>query len=568
MRVERGASQILFGMLPSQTVDLEGRVWRVSHWADPIKLLLDPASVRNVLREAISPWTARGTDDGVDAELRGHANVEVVGVNPDRGAVVETFPKQWRCRACNRIHGERAQRCRCGSVFLSQMQFVAYHTCGALREPSLPTCPTHRAVAVRLPGTATARELYFFCPECLRPLSHGFPFQVCRCGEGGMNITVHRAGAVFSPQYAVLVNPPDPASAARLRAAGGGARALEWILDGMRGRGPSEGQQTFEGFLEMLVQSGLSVETARHLAEQAVQRGEVARGSGGGALNLPLGTRQRAQEEALSLTSAVDRGRVRVEDLVSGTAPPLQALYQTVYPQSMTGARISNIELLTEFPVATLCFGFTRGGGNPGESRLVVFRERGTLRAYGSLAKTEALLFQLDPLLVYRWLIARDYRLAAAENVRDARVSILCGVEIPMPMEEHPQDLGAAVLSLLHSYSHRMVRTLAAVAGVERDALAEYLLPHHLSFIVYASSRGDFVLGGLQAVFETAMNRVLDDFTTGESRCPLDPGCRSGGGACMACLHLGEPSCRWFNRFLDRSVLYGEGGFLRRGISG
>ena len=30
----------------------------------------------------------------------------------------------------------------------------------------------------------------------------------------------------------------------------------------------------------------------------------------------------------------------------------------------------------------------------------------------------------------------------------------------------------------------------------------------------------------------------------------------------MACLHLGEPSCRWFNRFLDRRVLFGKNGFL------
>ena len=30
----------------------------------------------------------------------------------------------------------------------------------------------------------------------------------------------------------------------------------------------------------------------------------------------------------------------------------------------------------------------------------------------------------------------------------------------------------------------------------------------------------------------------------------------------MACLHLGEPSCRWFNRFLDRSSLFGEQGFV------
>ena len=69
----------------------------------------------------------------------------------------------------------------------------------------------------------------------------------------------------------------------------------------MRSRGPSEGQQTYEGFVEMLMQKGLSGETARQFAEQAVQRGEITRGSNTGALNLPASTRQRAQEEALSL---------------------------------------------------------------------------------------------------------------------------------------------------------------------------------------------------------------------------------------------------------------------------
>ena len=314
----------------------------------------------------------------------------------------------------------------------------------------------------------------------------------------------------------------------------------------------------------MLMQNGLSGETARQFAEQAVQRGEITRGSNTGALNLPASTRQRAQEEALSLSSAVERGRVRVEDLINGTTPPLQTLYQSVYPRSLSEARLANVEFLTEFPVATLAFGFTRGGGTPGESRLVVFRERGLLRVYGYLAKTEALLIQLDPLAVHRWLVALGFSIQNAANEREARISILQSVQIPMPMEQHPQNLGAAILTLIHSYSHRVIRSLASIAGVEKDAIAEYLLPHHLAFIIDASSRGDFVLGGLQAVFETALNRLFSDVAMGDFRCPLDPGCRSGGGACMACLHLGEPSCRWFNRFLDRSTLFGVHGFLRR----
>ncbi len=442
------------------------------------------------------------------------------------------------------------------------MQFVAYHTCGAAREPQIPRCPTHNAVAIRLPGTATARELRIFCPQCQRALTPGgFPFQVCNCGDGGMSVTVHRAAVVFSPRFAVLVNPPDPAVAAQLRAAGGGARALEWVLDGMTADDPTQGRQTYAGLLETLRQAGLSDETARALAQEALDRGEVDAGHGGGVV-LPNVVREKAHEEALSLASAVRGGRTRVADMVAGTTPPLRTLYEGAYGDAMRAAHLAGVDLLANFPVATLSFGYTRGDMSPGAARLVPFRERGQIRAYGSLSRTEALLFRLDPMHVYQHLVARGHALPDVDGPRAARIALLERMDLPYPTQEQYQPLGGDLLQLVHSYAHRTIRRLASFAGIERDGLAEYLLPHHLSFIVYAASRGDFVLGGLQAVYETSLHRFLADLVEGESRCALDPGCRSGGGACMACLHLGEPSCRWFNRFLDRSELFGASGFL------
>jgi hypothetical protein len=567
MRAERGVSQILFGMLPGQTVDLQGSVWRVSYWEEPIPLSIDPSSVRQVLLAAARPWTLGGKDDGLANDLHAQAPVEVVGVHKDRGVVVEPFPRQWRCRSCGRLSHERPQTCStCGSAASSQMHFVAYHTCGALREPWFPRCPVHSLAAVRLPGTARATDLRFFCPTCKRRLGkgYGYGFQPCECDRSqGMSINVHRAGVVFSPQFAVLVNPPDPGAAARLREQGGGARALEWILEGMAKRDPGTGQQTVEGFVESLMRQGLSSETAREFAEKAADRGEVRRGSAPGDLHIPADARDLAQEEALSIKSAIDGGCVLVSDMVEGTTPPLQFLYQRDYPRALERAQLRDVRLLTDFPVATLAFGYTRGDQEPGKARLVTFRDRGTIRAYGTLAKTEALLFQLDPCAVHRYLTTQGFSLDPAGSEREARLAILRGLDVPFPLDEHPQQFGRAVVTLMHSYAHRAVRTLAVVAGIERDSLAEYLLPHHLGFIIYAAARGDFVLGGLQAVFETSLQRVLDDIVTAETRCPLDPGCRTGGGACMACLHLGEPSCRWFNRFLNRDVMFGEHGFLR-----
>ena len=563
MRVERGASQVLFGLLPGQTADLQGRIWRVVCWLDPRPIQLDQDAVRAALVSAIAPWAATGLDDDLGRELQGRKTVEVVGLNIDRGVLVEPFPEQWRCKNCGDIARSREQSCTCGGRNRAQMQFVTYHNCGASGEPVLPRCRAHNAVAVRLPGTATAKELQFSCPQCGARLTQGgFPFQPCVCGDGGQLVTVHRAAVVFSPRFAVLVNPPDPADAAQLRAAGGGARALEWILDGMVEDDPASGGQTLAGLVETFRQAGLSDETAHELACAAVDKGEAEVGSAGAEVALPNNVREKAHEEALSIASAVRGGRTRVGDMVNGTTPPLRTLYEGAYHDAMRRAHLEGVEMLDNFPVATLAFAYTRGDLAPGAARLVPFRERGHIRAYGSLSRTEALLFRLDPLRVYRHLENIGHQLPDVPDRRAARLALLQRIDVPYPTQEDCQELGEDMLRLVHSYAHRAVRRLASFAGIERDGLAEYLLPHHLAFVVYAASRGNFVLGGLQAVFETSLNRFLQDLVTGEARCALDPGCRSGGDACMACLHLGEPSCRWFNRFLSRSELFGPRGFL------
>jgi hypothetical protein len=108
-----------------------------------------------------------------------------------------------------------------------------------------------------------------------------------------------------------------------------------------------------------------------------------------------------------------------------------------------------------------------------------------------------------------------------------------------------------------------LVRLTASMAGIERDAVAEYLVPEHLAFVLYAAARGDFVLGGMQALFEHDLHLLLKGVSKGGSRCALDPGCRRHGAACVACLHVGEPSCRHFNRFLNRDTLFNPSlGFL------
>lgn len=568
---ERGSTQVLFGLLPSQTIDLSEAIWRVTRWVDPLPLSIDKDALRSALLSAIGPWSATGRDMGFRDELLRRRQIEIVGVNSERGVRVEPYPKQWRCKGCGRYGTDGRGRCACGSEHKAQLQFVAYHGCGRLDEPWVQKCPTHRSAWLRMPGTTTLSEIRVSCRDCNRDIGSGFTPRRCECNRqygtpatGSMKITVHRAASVFTPRVTVLVNPPDAARAAAMREAGGDAKALEWVLDGMQTPQPTtQDRQTAAGMLAVMMRQGLSEEAARDYVRTMVERGQLTADAGGPEVHAPIEVLDESRRQAISMAYAAMAGRTRVEDMVAATTPPQRMLYETEYRSAMASARLQAVDLLPGFPVATVAYGFTRQDPMPGASDLITFRPNNQLTVYGSVNATEALLFRLDPLAVWNWMQQRQLITGVPpHDAREARTAVIENAVVPMATEDHPQEAGAAVLRLIHSYSHRVMRHLSALAGIERESLSEYLLPYHLGFIVYAAGRGEFVLGGLQAVFETSLHNLLDSVKHAEHRCALDPGCRSGGGACMACLHVGEPSCRAYNRYLDRSVLFGPRGYL------
>jgi hypothetical protein len=269
-----------------------------------------------------------------------------------------------------------------------------------------------------------------------------------------------------------------------------------------------------------------------------------------------------AEAAALRIAYATAGGRQRVEDLAIGAPPEARVRYEQLYPRAVRRARLEAVELLDDFPVLNAVYGYTRGGESADSVLRPFPSSGGAISVHGQLAHTEGLLFRLDPVQVGRWLHARGLLPALPATPSDVRLAVLGAAQIPRPGEElGAPTFGSSVLTLVHSYAHRVLRRISAFCGIDRDSLSEYLVPLHLAFIVYASTRGDFVLGGLQALFEHDLDKALDDIVDGEHRCPLDPGCAKHGSACVACLHVGEPSCRFFNGFLDRDVLFGASGY-------
>jgi len=350
-----------------------------------------------------------------------------------------------------------------------------------------------------------------------------------------------------------------------LQRAGGPPRALQWVLDGMKTQDYSAQGNIASGLRTVLVNQGLGQEFIDATVAEAIRTGQVIDDTNT-SVPLEVDTRASAEREAVLIATALAESRLRIEDLLqevqSGT--DLHRRITTRYRESMTRAGIDAIELVDRFPVLTGQFGYTRGDPAPGASRLVPFRQKRIYTVYADIASTEALFFRLKASKVASWLRAHGVALDPWTDERSARLSVIRRSQVPAPGTDPPEPptAGSLLLSLIHSISHRMIRHASVLAGIDRNALSELLVPMHLGFFVYALARGAFVLGGLQSLFESELDRLLDEVVLGEHRCPLDPSCVRHGAACVGCLHIGEPSCRYFNRYLDRRSLFGPGGYF------
>ncbi|MBL1141443.1 MAG: hypothetical protein HND53_05355 [Proteobacteria bacterium] len=567
MRAERSISQILFGYLPQQTVDLYKNVWKVKNWREPKnESSIDISTVKNALKRAATPWRLTNNDGGYCMDLERGFPLKVLLLDRENGVYVEPFPQTWMCRKCKRIHRNADSRCQCGySGKLGQLPFVGYHPeCGAIVSPWIPQCKEHKQVRVILPGTSSASEIKFECPICEKLIRKGFGFIECQCGKGKLSFNVHRAASVYTPRSVVVVNPPSLEKIKMLRSAGGAAKALHWVINGMKEDSVAEVKSTKSSLRSQLREQGLeeSVIDAMIKAAESQQKFDDESLE----LNLPKEILEDAETDAVSIALACYDSRCTVDKLKDDYKDnnKLKSLYEKNYPLALKMAGLDSVELIDKFPVLTGAYGYTRGKQEPGESRLVPFKnKKGEYNIYADIVETEALLFKLDPIKILKWLKLFNSNLNEHDTPREARVEILKNTRFPKPGENIGEiNTGVILLKLIHSFAHKVIRLSAVYSGIDQNALSELLVPSHLGFFVYAVGRGDFVLGGLQALFESELDNLLNDLVNGEHRCPLDPGCRKSGGACMACLHIGEPSCRYFNQYLSRDVLAYEKGYF------
>ncbi len=595
--MNRGKQQVLFNYLPNRTFDFErvAAIARVTEIrGDPRMDLNAPVLLRRIAEEAAA-W-----QEDLRPALRDDVFRQVdrfVLLDP-RSIHSELFPKVLWCqnRTCGRVFDFRhrdtlPRQCpSCHQGRLVQLRFVRIHRCGAL-QPLLPplcrSCHTSNHMALDTRGSERISNFRWVCRRCngaITPFGGNctecqWPDQTLR----SMDIEVHRAGRTFYAHTTVLLNVPH-------RRLDGFFTLPEWpalasakFLDmpevanrTLTDYGQSaQSQQTRQGTglsgadLDELMRRQASgeltpeqfVHEMQALREQRQQEEQAISPSGivqslSQRTGVPWPIWQRAGQEMLEAIMPMETGRPTELDLQSSTIP-----------SAMIARRMgfSRLVLVSDYPIITATYGFSRAEYEPNQCRLNPFPPHrdygGKFPIFVDQVQADALLLSLNPDRVITWLerngcqpiipIGNDNNLSR----RAYFVQLLDSVPLRETLRADRRE-ARMVFGLLHTLSHLSVRQGALLCGLDRTSLSEYVLPRTLTVALYCNHRFGATIGALTALFEQSLSEWLNAVRD-TRRCVYDPVCRDRTGNCHACTHLAETSCRFFNLNLSRAFLFG-----------
>jgi hypothetical protein len=275
-----------------------------------------------------------------------------------------------------------------------------------------------------------------------------------------------------------------------------------------------------------------------------------------------------------------DSGRspfVRFQHLDRDLAPKDAAakeLQEAETARLMKKLGMGELGLVRDFELCRFTHGFTRVGATPTIKkhgtdlpvRLRLFEplEGGKRPIYVVTQANEALYVQLDQQAVYAWLSAVGMANLPEWSPKD---NVKFGgrlLEVAEPFGRFFSALNEAdastyryVYTLLHSYAHVVMKSIAEFSGLDVGSLGEYLFPADLAFVVYRNGT-TMDLGNLSSLWRNEHNRFLGHLLeTSTHRCNSGSLCDLHGGACPDCIMVPETSCIAQNRLLSRSVLLG-----------
>ncbi len=603
--MNRGRQQILFNFLPGKTFDHESgqAICRVKSFRAEEDQQLNHDYVLYRIRWLLNQWPEerrRGFPDPYQ-----QANNYVLAV--PQTVEAELFPLLFYCvrPGCHRTVSylnldQVSQRnpslcCQiCGSALI-QLHHVLIHKCGHIRPFTIPRCSEHGYDHMWLDTRSQKYSLFRWC--CRRC---GFQRNIvprrcddCNLPERGMRPVVHRASPSYYPQYRTLINLPgqdlsrileDPerhwlAIAAYLRLFDHGPdnRLIDLVatpqgqtaeeesiatLERLIRGAPPDSKVTLQAQLEGLKQ-GLSG-IGGNQRSQIINRAKSL-------ITLQEQALEAAGEDLLEFVRPDETLQVMTLNQLKQRAeqerPRYLTVYNVAYRDALEDTGLTDVSLIGDFPVTTVVVGYTRDESEADNTIIRAFpRLRGDSRTplFVDTTETEALMFRLNPVRVFRWLkyngLTDGYDLASLDDEDEVKIRawILNQMRTVDPFQQIPESdpINCAVYSLVHSFSHLVLRQAVIQSGFDRTSLSEYLFQRALAFVVYSNNRSAFTIGGLYTLFEQTLHEHLRAAIDRSETCVYDPVCIENTGACHACMYISEMSCEHFNRNLDRKYLF------------
>jgi hypothetical protein len=570
---------------------------------------LNGESLRNILAITLNQWRGFG-GESFPNPLSEWGEYKV-GV-PER-VNFEPFPIIVECSACGHINSladlsrltydTKTSCTRCKKGHYRQLSYVVIHECGKLEPIPVPKCPTHGKVNLSFVDTGRFVTSVWKCNS--GDYVRGMPRYQCDCAFSRITSADQSSGGSTSrknDKYARIndtsvlyshtlhfVNLPEN-SINKLREDSkptGLLLAKLWglidgnifgIADERRSFSSSSSNRTQQmALVEKLMKDNPQDENIKSLAslltaDQSMPYGDkidvVER-------DLPQTSGQQPSLGLIEHTAILDSLDVlQPKDVLSNMKQRGDSVGALDFEEGIKFSSdtmgFKEICCVTNFPIAMASFGYSRVSNIPGKAFLNPFYsqkvEGGKVPIYAINTSAEAIMIQLDPIRVVKWLAANNLAISPENrNEYDSWVWLrnnLSRLSEFRGLLNAPKDLLSpaekAVLTLLHTISHLLMKQVEW-SGFDPESVSEYLIPETLTIIIHTNNYASFTIGGMVTLFEQRLHAWLKGVNNAAFDCAYNPICEDEGGSCSGCLHR-QYNCESFNQYLSRSAL--KGGIL------
>lgn len=599
--MSRGKGQVLTNYLPGKTFDFE-KVATISRVTDIRGIQKDKdlnlSVVLRRVKEDAKAWFGDYRKVLRDDVLEDPSRFVLLDPN---AVQAEMFPRVFWCQnpRCGRVfnygHSDHLPQATCSACKrgpLSQLRFVQIHQCGAL-EPLTPPrcdrCHKNDRMALDTRGSERISNFRWVCRGCKEFKSvFGWSCQHCEWPDGGgdakrMKVVVHRTGSSFYAHAATLLNIPDKrledffavpewyaiAAAKFLDLPEVAERSMTEFVEDSAGIAAKEDDGLSGADLDELMAEAASMSPEEMVARmQALRerRQEQKRSSSASGIaealrkrtGVSIGDWKTAGHEMLEAVMPRETGNPH-DLLPVGSVAEFPKAAETALRMGM-----NNLSLIEDFPIVTATYGFSRVDYKPNRCWLNPFPPKqeydGKYPIFVDQVQADAILFRLDAGRVIRWLELNGRTVDLPKGGRKyAEPAFFVELFEDVPLRQTLKEdraVARMVFGLLHTISHLCVKNSALLCGLERNSLAEYVLPRALTSAIYCNHRSGATIGALTALYEQSLAEWLDAVLDAR-RCVYDPVCKRHEGSCHACTHLAETSCSYFNLNLGRAFLFG-----------